>query len=496
MTPNDESGSRVPNHRNILLEGSSVTFAAARILIGLLALVLSATQPILAQPASSQLNQFEARVKEFGSALQSVPQLEANSQMQRENAVDFIVGNMLFVLLHETGHGVITELGLPVLGRQEDAADLFAALTLLKVGSPMSHRVLVEAAKGWFLSDRRAKKDGEVPVYYDEHGLDEQRAYQIVCLMVGFDPIRFADLADEVNLPKGRQKSCQKDYADASLGWEAVLKPHRRGAEEPKVKIEAVYGDGKGDLKLYARGLRSVQLLETVKDHLSAEYRFPHPFTLEMQSCGVINAVWLDTARKLTLCYELAEDFSELYRVQGMRLRRALETLQIGDQPGYVPPPEAERVAAIYQRQPVFYRTDAPPGTVIVNTADRYLYVVQGKNRALRYGIGVGRDSFQQAGLAKIVRKSEWPDWTPRPETLARQPDLPRFVAGGPGNPLGARALDLGNTTCRIHGTNQPQTIGQWVPSGCFRLINTDVVDLYDRTPVGAKVIIRQPAEN
>jgi lipoprotein-anchoring transpeptidase ErfK/SrfK len=176
-------------------------------------------------------------------------------------------------------------------------------------------------------------------------------------------------------------------------------------------------------------------------------------------------------------------------------IRPPPETMQIEDQPGYVPDPSAERLPASYQRQAVFYRTAEAPGTIIVQTSERFLYVVQGNNRALRYGIGVGREGFQWSGLLKISRKAEWPDWVPPPEMIARQPYLPRFMAGGPGNPLGARALYLGNTVYRIHGTNQPQTIGQTVSSGCFRLVNPDVIDLFDRVPVGTKVIVHQTPE-
>ena len=143
-------------------------------------------------------------------------------------------------------------------------------------------------------------------------------------------------------------------------------------------------------------------------------------------------------------------------------------------------------------RDRVFYRTTEAPGTIIVNTHERFLYVVQGNGRALRYGIGVGRDGFQWQGLVRITKKQEWPDWTPPPEMIQRQPYLPRWMAGGPGNPLGARALYLGSTVYRIHGTNMPQTIGTKVSSGCFRLTNPDVSDLYDRVPVGTKVIILQ----
>ena len=163
-----------------------------------------------------------------------------------------------------------------------------------------------------------------------------------------------------------------------------------------------------------------------------------------------------------------------------------------GDQPGYVPAPEEEELPAEYRHQIVFFRSNEPPGTIVVHTEERFLYIVQGNGRALRYGIGVGRDGFQWQGLLRISRKQEWPDWTPPPEMIERQPYLPRFMAGGPGNPMGARALYLGNTVYRIHGTNQPQTIGSAVSSGCFRLVNPEIIDLYERVPVGTKVIVRQ----
>ena len=162
------------------------------------------------------------------------------------------------------------------------------------------------------------------------------------------------------------------------------------------------------------------------------------------------------------------------------------------DQPGFVPDQSQEQLPPQFQRQMVLYRTTEPPGTIIVHSSERFLYLVQGNGRALRYGIGVGREGFQWQGLLKITRKAEWPDWTPPPEMIARQPYLPRFMAGGPGNPMGAAALYLGNTVYRIHGTNQPWTIGSAVSSGCFRLVNADVADLYERVPVGTKVVVRQ----
>ncbi|MBV9459330.1 MAG: L,D-transpeptidase [Bradyrhizobium sp.] len=165
-----------------------------------------------------------------------------------------------------------------------------------------------------------------------------------------------------------------------------------------------------------------------------------------------------------------------------------------GDQPGLVAD-DSFALDPEWQKQMVLYRSNEPPGTIIVSTAERHLYLIQPGGRALRYGIGVGRDGFQWQGMVNITNKKEWPDWTPPPEMIARQPYLPRFMAGGPGNPLGARAMYLGTTVYRIHGTNQPWTIGTKISSGCFRLVNADVADLYERVPVGTRVIIKQKPE-
>jgi lipoprotein-anchoring transpeptidase ErfK/SrfK len=141
------------------------------------------------------------------------------------------------------------------------------------------------------------------------------------------------------------------------------------------------------------------------------------------------------------------------------------------------------------RRQIVGYATHEAPGTIIIDTPHTYLYYVLGGGQAIRYGIGVGRDGFTWSGTQTITKKAEWPDWTPPPEMIARQPYLPRYMAGGPGNPLGARAMYLGGTVYRIHGTNAPETIGTHVSSGCLRLTNEDVIDLYSRVNVGTKVI-------
>jgi lipoprotein-anchoring transpeptidase ErfK/SrfK len=191
-----------------------------------------------------------------------------------------------------------------------------------------------------------------------------------------------------------------------------------------------------------------------------------------------------------------------------------------GAQPGYATQPGAERerptgsvgrqnpaVAALppdyepesgdpkelaphLRRQLVDYRTKEPAGTLVIDTPNTYLYLVLGNGKAMRYGIGVGREGFTWAGEERISKMAEWPDWHPPADMIERQPYLPRFMAGGPSNPLGARALYLGKSLYRIHGTNQPSTIGQTVSSGCIRLVNDDIEDLYSRVQVGTRVVV------
>ncbi|MCK1358159.1 L,D-transpeptidase [Bradyrhizobium sp. 199] len=155
-----------------------------------------------------------------------------------------------------------------------------------------------------------------------------------------------------------------------------------------------------------------------------------------------------------------------------------------------VEPPKAADGPGALVRQVVDYASHQAPGTVIIDTKNTFLYFVLNDTQALRYGIGVGREGFTWSGEQTVARKAEWPDWHPPAEMVTRQPYLPRFMAGGPGNPLGARAMYLGETEYRIHGTNNPDTIGKRVSSGCIRLTNEDVMDLYERVKVGAKVIV------
>jgi lipoprotein-anchoring transpeptidase ErfK/SrfK len=151
---------------------------------------------------------------------------------------------------------------------------------------------------------------------------------------------------------------------------------------------------------------------------------------------------------------------------------------------------EPKELPPQFRRQAVAFQTREPAGTIIIDTPQRFLFLVQGNGKALRYGIGVGKPGFSWAGKKKITAKKEWPDWTPPAEMLQRRPDLPHFMAGGPDNPLGARAMYLGTSLYRIHGSNEPWTIGHAVSSGCIRMRNEDVTDLYERVKVGTKVIV------
>jgi hypothetical protein len=252
-------------------------------------------QPAPSQPAASpELSAFQSRVDAAVLALrESDPRFKSLSRESAQGLVEFVSGNMLFVLLHELGHAVITQMGLPVLGRMEDAADTFAVFMLLGMGSEFSHRALVDAAEGWFLAARRDEKAGARTAYYSEHGLNEQRAYQIVCLMVGSDAEKFRDLADETNLPEDRRHTCLGDYSNAIFSWNLFLEPHRRAPDQPKTQIDVIYGPAEGGMAFMRDMARSILLLETVARHAADQFAWPRPLTLEMQSCGFPNARWI-----------------------------------------------------------------------------------------------------------------------------------------------------------------------------------------------------------
>ena len=258
--------------------------------------------------------QFQARLDEAAHVIGDNPRLKDLSQRQRKDLVEFVAGNVLFVLTHELAHALIGEMDLYVLGREEDAADAFAVTRMLDVGTEVSTHVLVQAATGWFMSDKRNQARGIELTFYGEHGLDRQRAYQIVCLMVGSDPVKFAEAAEKAKLPKGRQQTCQDDYGVAASSWSTALKPHLRGAEQPKQKIDVVYRPAKDQVEVIARAFRTIKLLETVANFAAERYVWPRPITLEMLTCAQPNAHSDLDAQKIVICYELALDFAILFR--------------------------------------------------------------------------------------------------------------------------------------------------------------------------------------
>jgi lipoprotein-anchoring transpeptidase ErfK/SrfK len=159
-------------------------------------------------------------------------------------------------------------------------------------------------------------------------------------------------------------------------------------------------------------------------------------------------------------------------------------------QPLLMQPEGFKPQATAIPRETVTYNSRYAPGTILVDTRERRMYFVLSSTQAIRYGVGVGRPGFEWSGTKAVTRKAEWPTWTPPPQMLRRRPDLPRFMKGGPDNPLGARALYLGSSLYRIHGSNEPETIGQAVSSGCIRMLNDDVIDLYERAKVGTRVVV------
>jgi hypothetical protein len=286
------------------------------------AIVLAAPMAT-AQPTAQQAR-FLAGINEAVKALDNVPKLKGLSPEKKRQLVEFVLGNTLFVLAHEMGHALIYEMNMPVLGREEDAADSFALVTALKMGNRFSERVLLEAAKGWVLTATRDKSQGEQLAFYDEHGLDLQRAYNVVCMMVGSDPEKYGRLAEETKLPEERQKSCVRDYKNAAWSWEEMLKPHLRAADAPKVAIKIEYQDDP-KYALQAQILRHMGLLEAFAEHAADRYKWPHPISMVTRSCGDPNAFWNIGERTLTLCYELAREFIELFQGYSKKLDRRLK---------------------------------------------------------------------------------------------------------------------------------------------------------------------------
>ena len=288
-------------------------------------LALAAAVPLLALagtalwagPPPADPPDCEERLEAAVVAIANNPRVAKLPRDKLKATTEFTTGNMLFVLLHEMAHGLISDLGLPVLGREEDAADAFATIAMLEMKTEFTHRTLVNAAKSWMISDRRSREAGEPVVYYDVHGLDLQRAYNIVCLMVGSDPDQFEDLANEVNLPEERRDTCAGDYSNASWSWNKALAPFLRKADQQKTTYQITYSKATGSLDIFEQAFRASQMIERVADRSAELYAWRKPFGIEARTCGESGANWSIPQHKVILCYELADEFVQLYKLHG-----------------------------------------------------------------------------------------------------------------------------------------------------------------------------------
>jgi hypothetical protein len=269
--------------------------------------------PTAAAQTPEQQSRIRTGIDEAVQAIGHLPSMKKMPQQEKRELVEFVVGKTLFVMGHEMGHVAISELDLPVLGREEDAADSFAIMLALQLRSAFSERVLMETARGWFFSSYRDKKAQTVPALYGEHGLDRQRAYHVVCMMVGSDPDRFKQLAREARLPEWRQRSCVRDYRNAVRSWEMALRPHRRSADQPKVTIKVEYKDEE-KFPITAGILRQMGVLEAFADNAANRFAWPRPFSMEARACGEPNARWFFGTQTLVLCHELVGHFVTLFQ--------------------------------------------------------------------------------------------------------------------------------------------------------------------------------------
>jgi hypothetical protein len=296
-----------------------------------LAFVIVGVTPAVAEQSRREV--LEQRVLEVVRMFQDDPRYRrGRTPQQIKDSVEFVTGNVLFVLAHEASHAMISEFGIPVVGREEDAADSLASLGALRMANAFADRVVVNAARGWFLSDQRDRKDAVPTAYYDQHGMDLQRAYHIVCLLVGGQPEKFAPLANEVKLPAARQTTCRDDFNNASWSWETLLKPHLRKADDPKTEIEVSYA-APGEYAAHAERGRKLMILEIVAEWLSQDFSWKRPISLEMQKCGEPGARWEFTSRKIVLCYELVHEFIQLHREYGQKPLVAWKSRQVTAKP-------------------------------------------------------------------------------------------------------------------------------------------------------------------
>lgn len=226
---------------------------------------------------------------------------------QIEEAVEFVVGNAIFVMFHEGGHMLISELDLPVLGREEDAVDALSSIMLLEARDDTLDKAMTDATDGWFLAGDKAEATGSEPAFWDSHGLDRQRAYQMVCMMVGHDADGFKEYADSIDFPASRREECVAEYERTRTSWISLLAPHMVEEGEASSSIAVSYRrTSDPDLALYADWLKSGEILEAMAGALGEIYRLEGGIKLIARSCGEPNAFWNAGTREMTYCYELA----------------------------------------------------------------------------------------------------------------------------------------------------------------------------------------------
>ena len=234
-------------------------------------------------------------------------EFEGLTDAQQTEGIEFVFGNAIFVLFHEAGHMLISELGLPVLGKEEDAVDSLSSIMLLEGHDDTLDKALTDSADGWFLSDEVAQEAGDEYAFWDEHSLDQQRAYAMVCMMVGQDAVRFKDFADSVGLPEGRRDGCAGDYESAKTSWTTLLEPSVI-TDDSETQFKVVYDDvPSGPLAPYAAIIKESDLLGVLVAALSKTYKLEPGVVFHAKVCGEPNAFWSSSDRELTFCYELAQ---------------------------------------------------------------------------------------------------------------------------------------------------------------------------------------------
>lgn len=295
---------------------------------------------------------FDERIAGIASELAASTALKALPPERQRDATFFVVGNMLFSVAHEFGHMVMSEMQMPVLGRQEDAADSFAIVAGLKMMTDTSERALIEAGKGWFFTELDDRKRGTIATYYNSHGMNLQRAYQIVCYMVGANPEKFKALADTTKIPEARQKTCKDDYAIAAWSWEELLKPYRRTPGKPTSRIDVTYNDGQGSLAIYEKTFRELRFLDRVVDVATDKFVWRRPLSVTMETCGKANAWWSEPNARITVCYELVDEFVKLY-LQFMGTSPIGMLMQ-------TPTPTSRQQSAVDRRKPEGAHADRP----------------------------------------------------------------------------------------------------------------------------------------